>query len=156
MQNGLIAMKWSKMLFKKTCKEITKSFPGNRIRVGALRASGYVVGQEVYVGEGFLVVDDLDKDACMLQIGNRVDIGPRVLIVLASYPNHSVLRIEVGTVYGGVTIEDDVWIGAGAIILPNVTIGKQAIIGAGAVVTRDVPPHTLVGGVPAHVIKPVA
>jgi len=54
---------------------------------------------------------------------------------------------------GKIIIQDDAWIGAGAIILPNVTIGKGAVVGAGAVVTKDVPPYTVVAGVPAKEIK---
>jgi len=52
-----------------------------------------------------------------------------------------------------VVIKRGAWIGAGAIILPNVTIGERAVVGAGAVVTRDVPPYTVVAGVPAREIK---
>jgi acetyltransferase-like isoleucine patch superfamily enzyme len=141
------------MLYKKAMKLLAKSFPLNWVRVVALRAAGYHVGELVYIGEDFLVVDDLDKDACSLFIGNRVAISARVLIVLASYPNHSVLRERVGDVFGSVTIEDDVWIGAGVTILPNVTIGKQAIVGAGAVVTRDVAPHSIVVGNPARILE---
>lgn len=54
-----------------------------------------------------------------------------------------------------VIINDDVWIGAGAIIVPGVTIGKGSVIAAGAVVTKDVAPYTLVGGVPAKEIKKI-
>ena len=50
-------------------------------------------------------------------------------------------------------IKRGAWIGAGAIILPNVTIGERAVVGAGAVVTKDVPPYTVVAGVPAKEIK---
>ena len=139
-------------LRKKIAKLIAKSFPLNVVRVSAVRVAGFAVGKQVYIGEDFLVVDDLDRDACSLSIGNRVAIGPRVLIVLTSYPNHSVLRKQV-EVIGNVTIRDDVWIGAGVIILPNVTIGEQAIVGAGAVVTHDVPPYTIVVGNPARIVK---
>ena len=60
---------------------------------------------------------------------------------------------EQDYVDAAITIEDDVWIGAGVVILAGVTIGKGAIIAAGAVVNKDVPPYTIVGGVPAKVIK---
>ena len=51
--------------------------------------------------------------------------------------------------------EDDVWVGANAVILPGVTIGEHCVVAAGAVVTKDVPPHSLVAGVPAKVIKQI-
>ena len=54
-----------------------------------------------------------------------------------------------------VTIEDDVWIGTGAVILPGVTLHRGAVIGAGAVVTKDVDAYTVVGGVPAKFIKDI-
>ena len=54
-----------------------------------------------------------------------------------------------------VVIEDDIWIGANAVILPGVTIGQHSVVAAGAIVTKDVPPHSLVAGVPAKVIKQI-
>ena len=55
-------------------------------------------------------------------------------------------------VSGPITIEDGVWIGAGAIVLANVTVGRKSIVGAGAIVTKDVPPFSIVAGNPAKVI----
>jgi acetyltransferase-like isoleucine patch superfamily enzyme len=63
--------------------------------------------------------------------------------------------VEQGVTAEGIVIEDDVWIGAGAIVTDGVRIGKGAVVAAGAVVTKDVPPHTVVGGVPARVIKAI-
>jgi acetyltransferase-like isoleucine patch superfamily enzyme len=61
--------------------------------------------------------------------------------------------IDQGRTFGHVTVEDNVWIGAGAIILPNVRIKTGAIVAAGAVVTRTVEENTIVGGVPARLLR---
>ncbi|MCX7670135.1 MAG: acyltransferase, partial [Anaerolineae bacterium] len=63
--------------------------------------------------------------------------------------------VEQGITAEGITIEDDVWIGAGAIITDGVHIGRGAVVAAGAVVTQDVPAHTVVGGVPARVLREI-
>ena len=132
---------------------IAKYFPVNYIRVCALRAAGYHVGKLVYIGEELHITDELDSDVCSLFIGDRVAIAQRVLLILSSYPNNSKLRNIVKTVFGKIAIENDAWIGAGAIILPNVTIGEQAIVGAGAVVTRSIPTRAIVVGNPARIIR---
>jgi len=91
-----------------------------------------------------------------LIIGNNVMMGPDVMIYTS---NHRFDRTDIPMIDQGntepkaVVIEDDVWIAARAIILPGVRIGKGAVIAAGAVVTKDVPPYTVVGGVPARKIK---
>jgi acetyltransferase-like isoleucine patch superfamily enzyme len=138
---------------KRLAKGIAKSFPLNRVRVRALQAAGYSVGRSVYVGEEFHVTDDLYSAECSLVIGDRVSIAQRVLVVLASHPNSSRLRDVVGEVHGSVEIGDDAWIGAGAIILPNVAIGAGSIVGAGSVVTKSVPPGAVVAGNPARVLR---
>ena len=61
----------------------------------------------------------------------------------------------INNAVGDVVIGDDVWIGANAVILPGVTIGSHVVVAAGAVVTKDVPANTLVGGVPAKIIKKI-
>ena len=89
-------------------------------------------------------------------IGNYVMIAPHVAI-LNSKHNHN--RIDIPMVlqgeqkYVNPVIEDDVWIGRNAIIMPGIKIEKGSIIGAGAVVVKDVPSFSIVGGVPAQVIK---
>ncbi len=90
-----------------------------------------------------------------LIIGNDVMMGPEVLVYTRDH-NHDNVDIPMdrqGFTYSKVIIEDDVWIGARVIILPGVTIGKGSIIAAGAVVTKNVPPYSVVGGVPAKVLK---
>ena len=67
----------------------------------------------------------------------------------------SILIKDQGNIYADVILENDVWIGTGVKILPGVTIGKGSVIAAGAVVTKDVPPYTLWGGVPAKKIKDI-
>lgn len=91
-----------------------------------------------------------------VRIGNDVMMGPEVMIYTR---NHRSDRTDVPMIRQGVTeekevvIEDDVWIGARAIILPGVLVGKGSIVAAGAVVAKDVPRYSIVGGVPARVIR---
>lgn len=88
-------------------------------------------------------------------IGSWVRVGPNVTMISSSHVFDDVSKPikQQGTKLQPVSIADDVWIGASATILGGVSIGKGAIIAAGAVVTRDVEPFAIVGGVPAKVIK---
>ena len=90
-----------------------------------------------------------------LILGDRVSIGPGVIIVLNSGANSSRIRSKMPEKEPVVEIGSDAWIGAGAIILPSVKVGEGAVIGAGSVVTKDVEPHMVVAGNPAHVIKAI-
>ncbi len=91
-----------------------------------------------------------------IRIGNGVSIGPRVSFESAG---HS-LTVTKGKgrrfITEEIVVEDDVWIGAGAIVLQGVTIGKGAVVAAGAVVNKDVKAYTVAGGVPARFIKQIA
>lgn len=85
-------------------------------------------------------------------IGDDVLIASHVVITSLTHDKHAT-RYRDSLLRAPVTIEDNVWIGAGAIILPGVTLGRGAIVGAGAVVTRDVPSGAVVCGVPARAIE---
>ena len=110
-------------------------------------------GPNITVGERVFV-----NQYCMflghgaIDIGDRVMIGPRVTLTTAGHPVDPERR-RTGITSAPITIESDVWIGASATIVPGVTIGHDSVVAAGAVVTRDVPPRTLVGGNPAKLIR---
>lgn len=87
-----------------------------------------------------------------VQIGNNVRIAPYCIIIDNDYHKIDDHFSDEGT-RSAITIEDDVWITMNCMIMKGVRIGKGAVIAAGAVVTRDVAPYTVVGGVPAKVIK---
>jgi acetyltransferase-like isoleucine patch superfamily enzyme len=90
-----------------------------------------------------------------LQIGNDVRVAPQVMIMPMNhiYKDPHVPIWKQGIKAKGIKIEDDVWLGAGAIVLDGVNIGKGSVIGAGAVVTKDIPSYSIATGVPARVIK---
>jgi acetyltransferase-like isoleucine patch superfamily enzyme len=94
-----------------------------------------------------------------IQIGNGVRIGRKVFITDNAHGASKRALLDIPANLrpliskGPVIIEDNVWIGEMACIMPGVTIGRGAIIGANAVVTHDIPPYTLVAGNPAHVVK---
>ena len=92
-----------------------------------------------------------------VKIGNHVNLAQGITVTALNHNfDDTNKRIdEQGVSTKAVTIEDDVWIGANAVILPGVTIGNHCVVAAGAVVTKDVPPHSLVAGVPAKVIKQI-
>ena len=88
-------------------------------------------------------------------IGNHVNLAQGITVTALNHNfSDSNKRIdEQGVTTNPVVIEDDIWIGANAVILPGVTIGSHSVVAAGAVVTKDVPPRSLVAGVPAKIIK---
>ena len=90
-----------------------------------------------------------------LTIGNRVSFGPNVTLVVASQPNNSRLKPVLSYPKRSIIIHEDAWIGAGAIIMPNVEIGTCSVVGSGSVVTHDVAPYTIVAGNPAKLIKTI-
>ena len=112
-----------------------------------LEQSEIRIGRNCIIGEYSVV-----RGQGGVRIGDHVIIGPQVQILAVNHiftdPNRLIL--EQGLRARGIEIEDNVWVGAGAIILDGVQIGRGAVIGAGAVVTRNVEPNTVVAGVPAR------
>lgn len=90
-----------------------------------------------------------------ISIGNYVHTGANVMMIAFNHGFNSrdIPVIKQDYIDAPIIIEDDVWIGGGSIILAGVTIGKGAIIAAGAVVNKNVPPYSIVGGVPAKILK---
>ncbi|MBR9775160.1 MAG: acyltransferase [Cytophagales bacterium] len=90
-----------------------------------------------------------------IEIGNNVMMSPRVSIYAENhvFANPEVPMIEQGVKRSFVKIEDDCWIASNAVILAGVTIGKGSVVAAGSIVTKDVPPNSVVGGNPAKLIK---
>ncbi len=114
--------------------------------------SGIKIGRDSLVGEYSII-----RGQGGVQIGDRVYTSPFTQIIAVNHvfddPNRPF--VEQGIAAEGIVIEDDVWLGAGSIITDGVRVGKGAVVAAGAVVTQDVPPHTVVGGVPAKVIRDI-
>ncbi len=142
---------------KKLLKLVAKHIPGCGLRISLLRMCGYIIGNHVYIGEDLIIIDDLSDTGnnFSLSIGDRASISPRVTFVMHTQPNESRIVPYVNSHQGSINIGSDAWIGTGAVILPNIMIGEGAVVGANSVVTKSVDPYTVVGGVPAHIIKPV-
>ena len=93
----------------------------------------------------------MDRGGITLE--DNVLIGPKVNLITTNHPLNPVERRA--TISHPIIIKRNAWIGAAATILPGVTIGEYSVVAAGAVVSKDVPPNTIVGGVPAKIIKSI-
>ena len=111
-------------------------------------------GQNITIGEYvFLNFQCTILDCNKVHIGDHVMFGPSVQIYTAAHDLQAEARIQGWEVAKPIIIEDNVWIGGGAILLPGVKVGRNAVVGAGAVVTRSVPANTVVAGNPAKVLR---
>lgn len=148
------------------------NYVGNRWRAFMFRMAGFRIGagtviggmptltgekplhKQLIIGEGgwlnFGCIFDL---ATQITIGDRVDIGHEVLIITTTHEIGNQTRRATERITKPVVIENGVWLGARSTILPGITIGEGAIVAAGAVVTKDVEPNTIVGGIPATTIR---
>jgi acetyltransferase-like isoleucine patch superfamily enzyme len=115
------------------------------------------IGDYVFIGQGASFIASVSY----IEIGDKVFFGPNVTIRGGNHSTHIIgklmadysLEDKLMTDDEPVIIANDVWVGTGAIILKGVHVGRGAIIAAGAVVTKNVPPYSIVGGVPAKVLK---
>ena len=108
------------------------------------------IGDHVYLNFSCTIFDNNE-----VHIGHHVMIGPAVQIYTAAHPLQAEARIQGWEVAKPIVIEDNVWVGGSAILLPGVRIGRNAVVGAGAVVSRSVPANTVVAGNPARVIREI-
>jgi len=112
-------------------------------------------GDEIRVGRNVFINQNCTfYDLGGLDIADDVMIGPNVSIITAGHPVEPSQRCSV-TIGKPIVIERNVWIAAAATIIGGVTVGENSVVAAGSVVTRNVPPNTLVGGNPARVIRSI-
>ncbi len=107
-------------------------------------------GNNVYANFNLTLVDDTD-----IYVGDGVLFGPNVVVAVAGHPVDPELRRKVAQFNLPVHIGNNVWIGAGAIILPGITIGDNSVIGAGSVVTKDIPANVVAVGNPCRVLREI-
>ena len=114
--------------------------------------SGIKIGENSLIGEYSVI-----RGQGGVSIGNRVYTSPMTQFIAVNHvfddPNRPF--IEQGITAQGIVIEDDVWLGSNVVVTDGVRIGKGAVVAAGAVVTQDVPPHTVVAGVPARIVRSI-
>ncbi len=127
--------------------------PDSEIRPPLYVDYGYqiTIGARCFVNYGLVALD-----VARITIGDDVQIGPNVQLLTPTHPVEPEPRLEKWEAAKPIAIADNAWLGGGAIVLPGVTIGRNAVVGAGAVVTRDVPANAVVVGNPARVVRRVA
>lgn len=176
--NGLLFVgRRCKILFRNKISLGKTVIIGDNVEINALSKLGILIGDNVSIlkgtiiectgvinniGEGLIIGNNVGiAQNCFIQvrgkvvIGNNVIFGPNVSIFAE---NHNFTNPDLPVSFQGVTrmgviIEDGVWIGTRSVILDGVTIGMNSIIAAGSIVTKNVAPFTIVGGVPAKIIR---
>lgn len=149
----------------------------DNVEINALSRHGITMGNNVTIkrntiiectgvlrdlGEGLVIGNNVGiAQGCFIQVRGKVEIGSNIMFgpnVSIFSENHQIssrdkLLIDQATKREGVRIEDDVWIGTRSIILDGVTVGRGSVVGAGSIVTKDIPPYSIVAGAPAKVIR---
>lgn len=132
-------------------RHLAYRFTGIRIgRGSSIKMGAWLEGPHILIGEDSSVGRNCMLDGRgRLTIGNHVSISPDVQLITGS---HDLNSPDFSFVSAPIVLEDFVWVGSRATILPGVTVGRGAVVATGAVVTRNVAPMTVVGGVPARKI----
>jgi maltose O-acetyltransferase len=152
---------------RERCERLLRSFNAEGDQsllaelLGGIGADSYVrapffcdYGWNITIGAGsFVNFNCVMLDVTPIAIGDRVQIASAVQLLAADHPRDVATRASGLENGRPITIEDDVWLGAGALICPGVTIGRGSIIGAGSVATRDIPPGVMAAGNPCRVIR---
>lgn len=176
---GLVLVgKRVKIMFPKYLKTGENFIADDYCEINALSIRGIILGKKVTIGKNAIIKPTNyygGKIGEGLKVGNNSNIGPFSYIGCSGYveigsnvmmsprvsiyaENHNFNNVDVNMKEQGVTrqsvkIEDNCWIAANSVILAGVTIGCGSIVSAGSIVTKDVPPYSIVGGVPAKIIK---
>ena len=124
---------------------------GQEAKIGLLRKSGVRIGERCRI-----YTSNFGTEPYLVRIGNHCTVTSGVRFITHD-GSCWVLRDELANLqdFGPIVVEDNCFIGVNAVILPGVRIGPNAIVGAGSIVTKDVPPGMVVGGVPARVLMPI-
>lgn len=134
---------------------------GNQVKIGtncSIFAREQDLMGKLNIANGTHIGDFSIIDVCdNVTIGNEVAIGPNCTLYTHDhdYKNHNLAAWKGAIISSPIEIDDGAWIGSGVTILPGIKIGRGAVIAAGSIVTKDVDPKTLVGGIPAKVIKTI-
>jgi acetyltransferase-like isoleucine patch superfamily enzyme len=114
--------------------------------------AGIRIGRDSLIGEYTVI-----RGQGGVTMGDRVYTSPMTQLIAVNHVFDDPRRpfVEQGITAQGIVIEDDVWLGSAAVVTDGVRVGRGAVVAAGAVVTRDVAPHTVVGGVPARVLREI-
>lgn len=111
-------------------------------------------GTQIRIGaDCFINTNAIFLDCAEIRVGDHCQIGPGVQVLAADHPREPELRLADIELARPVTIGENCWIGAGAILCPGVSVGDHTVIGAGSVVTRDVPERVVAAGSPCRVIR---
>jgi acetyltransferase-like isoleucine patch superfamily enzyme len=141
----------TKFIFRFYIEKLIFFCPIKSLRTKLHRLRGVNIGKGVYIGHE-VIFDRVFID--QIYIGDNTSIGDRTIITAhANIPSNSILKKIYPREIKKTIIGKGVWIMPNVVIIPGVKIGDEAVIATGSVVTKDVPPRTLVGGIPAKILK---